>query len=585
MIASFNDIQDIILKNPSKDLVHKGRTYNKRLRMHMYGTDLESHLPKIDGFERDSVHKVRGKYAKSNKDLFSRVTRPIDKVFSAKGGSVYYRMPSERESVAKNYQMDVSEGMSLKAWMNSIWRAHFLDDPYGIILLEVAEMPRAQALRAQGKPFVYPTYKPITDIYDYKSTGVTLDYLVLTTTAQERVAAGFKAEDQIYRFIDDAQDYWVKRISESQITILQEHTYPNYFGYVPGIINSDIVDPTLEGGFLSLLDEALELADIYLLKGSIRITHDFFHGFPKYWEYADHCTTCTPPNGGLPTGYVDGKVCPSCKGTGKKIMMNVGDVKLLEYPDKDNPAVPQVAGYVAPSKDYHEMSNADISALEDAINFTLWGTGSKMRTEGMAVGKQGEPVTATEIMDDMQPKADRLFYISESAEKRCKFIMDGIIRVCMSAPSYPGCSFSLGRRYIIENADQIWEKYSKARVAGAAQSVLDDLLIEYYEAKYQSDPVKLEIQLKLMKVEPFVHHKISEVMALNPAKSDYAAKLYFGEWLSMQNEGFLLVSPIEALRTDLAAYATSKAAAIEADAAKEREAMAKLKQPQQPKFN
>jgi hypothetical protein len=584
MIASFNDIQEIILKNPNKDLIHKGREYNKRLRMHMYGIDLATHLPKIDGFERESVHKVRGKYAKSNKDLFSRVTRPIDKVFSAKGGSVYYRMPSQRESMAKAYQMDVSDGMSLKAWMNSVWRAHYLDDPYGVVLLEVASMPMAIKLRNEGKPFVYPTYKPITDIYDYGTSGVNLEYLVLNTTVNERIAAGFKAEDKIYRFIDDSKDYWVKVVSESQVSILEEHTYQNYFGYVPGMINSDIIDPKQNGGFLSLLEEALELADIYLLKGSIRITHDFFHGFPKYWEYADHCQTCTPPGGGLPTGYVDGKVCPSCKGTGKKIMMNVGDVKLLEYPDKDNPAVPTVAGYVAPSKDYHEMSNADISALEDAINFTLWGTGSKMRTQGMSTGKQGDAVTATEIMDDMQPKADRLYAISDSAEKRCKFIMDGIIRVCMAAPAYPGCSFSLGRRYIIENADQIWEKYSKARIAGAAQSVLDDLLIEYYEAKYQSDPVKLEIQLKLMKVEPFVHHKIAEVMTLNPAKSDYAAKLYFGEWLSMQNEGFLLVSPIEALRTDLAAYATSKAAVIESDERKAMEAQAKMK-PQQPNFN
>ena len=565
MIANFNEIQDIILRNPNKDLIHKGREYNKRLRMHLYGIDLSSYLPKIDGFERDYVHTVRGKYAKSNKDLFSRVTRPIDKVFSAKGGSVYYRLPSERESVAKSYSMDIAGGMSLKAWMNNIWRSHYLDDPYGIILMEVAEMPRLMKMRSEGKPFVYPTYKPITDIYDYKGTGTSLEYLVLHTTAKEREAAGFKKEDKIYRFIDDSKDYWVKVVSESSIQILEEHTYPNYFGYVPGIINSDIVDPTVEGGFLSFLNDAMELADIYLLKGSIRMTHDFFHGFPKYWEYADHCSTCTPPGGGLPTGYVDGKICPSCKGTGKKIMMNVGDVKLLEYPDKDNPAVPSVAGYVTPSKDYHEMSNADITMLEDAINFTLWGMGSKMRTQGMSASKEGEAVTATEIMEDMQPKADRLYAISESAEKRCKFIMDAVIRVCMAAPSYPGCSYSLGKRYIIESADQIWEKYSKARLSGAAQSVLDDLLIEYYESKYQSDPVKLEVQIKLMKVEPFVHYKTAEVMTLNAAASDYAAKLYFSEWLSMMNDGYILVTPAEKLRLDLAAYTVDKAAAIAAE--------------------
>jgi hypothetical protein len=68
-----------------------------------------------------------------------------------------------------------------------------------------------------------------------------------------------------------------------------------------------------------------------------------------------------------------------------------------------------------------------------------------------------------------------------------------------------------------------------------------------------------------MKVEPFVHYKTAEVMNLNAAASDYAAKLYFSEWLSMMNDGYILVTPAEKLRLDLAAYTVDKAAAIAAE--------------------
>lgn len=552
MILDQEQIKSIILDNPSKDIVQKGIAYNKTMRMHLYGQGMDGHFTQIEGFEKEDMKKLRAKYGRSNKDLFSRLGRPIDKVFTARGGSVYYNLPDSQDKKARTLATNVRNGYSIRKWIEVFWRAHMLDDPFGITFLEI--LPQQQAIQAkqQGRSFVYPTYKSITSIYAYLPKGSNVEYVAFELTKSEKLKEGLKEDDLVYRLVDDAFDYLVKK-HDQNVTILQDKTYPNYFGFVPAIINSDIINPSHEDCFLSFFDDAVELAEHFLLKGSIKVTHEFLHGFPKYWEYADNCPKC---NG---EAVYEGETCKDCKGTGKKLMLRVSDAKLLSYPQgKDEPIIaPNVAGYVTPDKVYYEIATADLQLLEELMNVTLWGAQSKVKTQGMSTSQGGDTKTATEVMDDIKPQADRLNIISEMAEKRHKFILDAVVRLQVTQ-SYPGSSVNYGRRYMIEGPDTIWEKYSKARKEGAAISVLDDLLLEYYETKYSSDPVKLAIMLKLMKVEPFVHYKIGEVQAFKPGPDEYKAKLYFGEWLSEQNEGIILSSDIAALRESLAQYAATK---------------------------
>jgi hypothetical protein len=437
-------------------------------------------------------------------------------------------------------------------------------------------LPQKEAILAarQGQSIAYPTYKAITSIYDYLPKGSGLEYVVFEVTKDEKKQAGVDEKKTIYRVVDDAFDYWVEKDSQN-VTVLTQFTIPNYFGEVPGQLNSDIVSPEKEDQFQSFYHEVMELANHFLLKGSIKITHEFLHGYPKYWEYADGCTDC----GG--TKYKDGHLCPSCKGTGKKLLLKVSDAKLLEYPDKDTPIVaPDVAGYVSPDKTYYEIATNDLQLLEELMNVTLWGAQAKVQTQGMVTNQSGDTKTATEVMNDIKPQADRLNLISEMAEKRHKFILDAVVKINLSLPFYPGASVNYGRRYMIEGPDEIWLKYSDARIKGAAISVLDDLLVEYYEAKFFSDPIKLAIQTKLMKVEPFVHLTADKVDLMQSITAeDKAAKVYFGEWLSGVNEAMVLSMSPELLRENLIAYATQKAQAVQQAADREHEKQLALKQP------
>ena len=554
MILAKDDIQKIIVDNPGAKRIKEAIDYSKTLKRHMYGDKLDGHWSMIDGFEDKAMLTVRKKYSKSNKDLFARLSRPIDKVFTAKGGSVYYNLSDAANRKVVGLTSDVTSGLSIRKWIETKWKPHMLDDPFGIIFLEL--LPQQQAIQAKqkGKSFVYPVYKSISTVYDYLPNGNKLEYVVFELSNEDKKKENIDEKERIFRVVDDAFDYLVRRDGQ-EITILESYTLPNYFGEVPAMINSDIADPNNDNCFLSFFDEIIELAEHFLLKGSIKITHEFLHGFPKYAEFADSCNEC---NG---TGRVLSDPCKACAGTGKKLMTKVSDAKMLEYPQsKDAPIIypDKVAAYISPDKTYYEISTTEIGMLEDIMHMTLWGTEAKIKENGPAFDKTEPVKTATQVMDDTKPIADRLFVISEMAEKRHKFILDAVIRLNLSMLNYEGAFVSYGRRYMLEGPDVIWEKYNKARTSGSPQNVLDDLLNEYYEAKYLSDPISLEVARKLMYVEPFVHYTAQNLMGLNPDPVDYMAKLYFSEWLAIQPEGLLLTSTPQVLKDSLYTYTKDK---------------------------
>lgn len=574
MILTPSHINDIILKNPQQNVVQKGVEYNKILRMHLYGADLHKSIQKIEDYETESLYNLRLKYSRSNKDLFSRLGRPIDKVFSARGGSVYYNLAESQDKRARAIATDVRHGFSVRKWVEVFWKAHLLDDPFGIILMEV--LPRQEAILAQqqGRSVTYPTYKSITSIYDYLPAGNALEYVAFKLTKEEKAADGIDEEWEVFRLIDDAFDYYVRRVDKDNVIILWPYTKQNYFGKVPGRVNSDLVSAENEQHYLSLFDDVIELANHFFLKGSIKLTHEFMHGYPKYWELADDCTDCDG------TKFREGKPCPTCKGSGKRIMLKVSDAKILPYPDKENPTpAPNVAGYVSPDQVYYEISTADLKLLEELMSITLWGASAAPKTQGLQTDKEGQTKTATEIISDIKPQADRLQVISEMAERRHKFILDLVIQLNI-LPTYKGSSVNYGRRYMIEGPDEIWARYSEARVKGASVSVLDDMLRQYLEVEHAADPVALEIQEKMMLVEPFVHLTAEQVdAAVSVTNEDKAAKRYFGEWKATLNTAMILSFAPELLREQLNQFAAAKAVMIQQAKDKELKDQMALKKP------
>lgn len=563
MILTFPQLSNIVLNNPNRDLVVKGQRKSKMLRMHMYGEGLEDCIKQIEGFEKMWIKKLRVQYARSNKDLFSRLGRAVDKVFSARGGSTYYNLSAAQERRAVALSGNIRDGYNIKDWLENFWQAHYKDDPCGVIMMELLPEQQARLARREGRSFTYPTYKSIMAIHDYLPKGVMLEYISFQLEKDELIEHGYREDQEVYRVVDDAKDYYViVERSADKVTVDESKTIPNYFGKVPAIINSDIVDPECKKGFLSIYDDIVPLANEFLLKGSIKITSDFRHGFPKYAEFADDCPDC---NG---EGVRDGDDCGGCKGSGKVIRLRPTDDKLMSWPDKDQHKIlpSETGGYIEPSKVFYEIAVSDMNMLENYMCLTMWGVTSRIKTQGLNVNADGVAKTATEELMEIKPQADRLTHISKSAEKRHRFILDLVIQM-MIEPAYKGASVNYGRRYMLEGPDALWDKYEKARKAGVSISALNDLLLEYYEAKYASDPVKLAVQTKLIAVEPMVHYKASEVGPFRLSEEDYKAKIFYSDWLAAQPSGFIYGSTAQQLRDSLYKYAAGKTLAAPEPAA------------------
>jgi hypothetical protein len=555
MILDYGQLSDIILNNPNKALVKKAKDYNSRLKLHIYGgkNAINQHFTQIDGFEKPTLRDLRVKYAQSNKDLFARLSRPIDKVFSAKGGSTYYNLPQEQDKKARLLALDIKSGYSIKKWVENFWKVHYMDDPGGLIFMEIASLAEATRLNQQGKSFVYPTYKSISTVFDYLPNGSNLEYVVFELSADEKIKEGLKQDDIIYRVVDDAFDYLVKR-DDKTVIILNTFTLPNYFMQVPALINSDLPDPNTDGLMISVFDQILELAESFLLKGSIKVTHDFLHAFPKYWQYASDCNDCRG------TGYQNGDICPTCNGTRKRPITKVSDSMLLDFPDKDSIKVtPDVAGYVSPDRNYYDIATTELQTLEDLMAYTLWGSATHQRVQGI----NSDPAsikTATEIVQEIKPQADRLSAISEAAEKRHKFILDAIIKIQINQ-NYQGSSVSYGKRYLLEGPDEIKDKYLDAKTKQASTSILDNLYLQFLDAEYSTDEVKLTIEKKKFLLKPFFHEDVSQDMVISDV--DKVANKYFEEWVKVNtNDAMLLSMSVESLRLMLYTYAEEKATTL-----------------------
>jgi hypothetical protein len=530
MTLELNDIEAILRENPNKADVNYAQTTRSELFMHLYGYGLETYLKTINSFENAEQYAVRKKYARSNRDLMARVLRPIDKVFSAAGGATYYNLRSTNESDFRNKLRAVENGLTLRKWMSVYWLQAYLADPMGLIFIEIDNNGEA-----------YPTYKSSADVVSYKLSGRHAEYVVFKAKAPDGSHAEVAADSPAYyRVVDDRADCLVK-YADGRASIVDE--FPNYFGRVPAIIASDI--PVINTDwFDSPVQPVVQLANEYLRECSVKSVYKLMHGFPKAWEYRTECPTCAG------TGQLRGEKCPTCAGTGAKPQRDVSEVRLLPIPQvKDDPILaPNIAGFVTPPIDTWSCMTDELSLLECLIFQTLWGTKQS---------EDAENETATGRFIDTQPVNDRLTGIAEAAESVEGFITD-MMGVFYYGASYKGSSVGYGRRFQIESADALWDKYQSARAAGAPVPILDNMLSDYMQAKNNNNSLEQAKQMKLIALEPFVHLTAAQVGMLNLPEEDYMSKVYFGDFVASLAGNELLVMPLNELREKLKEFTINK---------------------------
>lgn len=512
-------ITSICRDNPNRGYVREVQDYSAKLTMHITGLNMAHYLSKIDFFEKDELLTLRQRYSPSNVDFFGRLHRPIDKIWSAAGGSANYYVDEGSRRALLDRLKNVTPGYSVRRWLETFWLLPSHYDPMGMCFIEV------------GDEVAYPVYRSCHDVYDFpRPTGRRYDYVVFK--ADDRIAAvkGSAGGDGVfYRVVDDVADYLVVW-DGSRATIVEELSYDNHFGVVPAITNGNIFDP-VRGWYVSPDDGVIDVADQHLRDRSVLTMFKLHHGFPLKWLYGSDCPTC---NG---TRKVGGKNCASCGGTGKKSKYDVSETIVVPFPKAGDPMPKDYAGFYAPPVESWDKMDSTIEGYFRDAHYTLWGTHHV---------EDGGNETATGRFIDVQPVNDRLNYYSDAREVMETFITDMLGGFYFR--SYRGCEINAGRRYMIETPDVLWKRYEDARKAGAPGASLTYLYLQFLQSEFRSDSVELGRQIKLMKLDLFFHVSVAEAAAVIPNGDDVVRKVYFDEWVGSLGANDLITKTLDELR-------------------------------------
>lgn len=502
-------VTSILTHNPNKRYVEKVKEYCADTTMHMTGLGLKDALTKIDYYESDRLLKLRQLHSPSNQDFYGRLHRPVDKIWTAKGGSVNYLLPDAQKKTFQSIMSDVINGYSIRAWLETFWLPAYWYDPMGIILMEV------------GNNSSYPTYKSVQDVFDMPHPkGRHFDYLVFKVekgkpeNVFQDVNKTLASPAGYYRIIDDEYDRMVKW-DGSTITVIEEETYINYYGKVPAATASDIWD-NVKQFYVSPDDDTIPIAWQHLRNRSVMVMFELHHGFPLNWQYESKCSKCRG------TGKLSANDCDSCNGTGKESKKDVSKLILLPFPkSKDDPIITTPGGTVEAAIDSWQEMKLTIEQNYKEAHYCTWGTHQV---------EDSSQETATGRFIDVQPVNDRLGKYSNAAEWMETWITD-MMGSFYFPNTYGGCEINLGRRYLVEPADVIAEKLQKAVAGKMSYSYMKTLYFQWVDSEYSGDEMtrlRLTMEFKLDPA-PFMSIPDAKNAYINP--NDYQKKLYYGQWL------------------------------------------------------
>jgi len=522
-VLELKDIEKIINAG-QPDWISEAIREHKRLDVHINGKGTAEYLKRIDGIENPKQLALRKKFLTTNRYVFTNLSRPVDKVFSAKGGGNIYNLnQSAEEETLRDKLSNVRHGKAIRTWIKDIQANKYYTDPAGLVFFEWVN----------GK--TYPTLKSIKSIFNYECDGRVPEWVIFQPFKVDNNDGDF------YRVVDDRRDLIVKKVGLN-FTEVEDTSFDNPFKIVPAIINSNIINTDLTYNE-SPFEVIISLADHYLRTGTIKNLNEFLYGYPIFWRYLTDCKVCKG------TGYIKGIKCSSCGGTGKNLTKDITDMIQLEIPEKDTDVklAPDLAGYVTPDIDSWKEMRIEQEYIFSLMQLTLWG--SKM-------AKDANNETATAAFLNVQPVNDQLNNFADSFQDMEKKMTDLIGKFYLG--EYKGSSISYGRRFLVEPPDVIWKKYETAREKGSPKVSLDYLLIQFYQSEFANDLEQLTIAQKGIKLEPFIHLTDSDVSGLSINPEDQKAKYYFNEWFKTVKEIDILVKPVETLQKEFDKYLLTK---------------------------
>lgn len=547
IFGSIDEVSQFLRERPMLKEIEDAQAVSKSLTRYVTGKGLAETIGYLSYFEKMQITDIKRKLVKSTRDMVERLLQPMDRVFTAKGGARVYYLPEKQSEQLEQYLSNVRKGMSMQAWVKNIAFKAYLTDPMGLAFTE---------LGADGKP--YPTQKSIHSIYCYLLNGRRPEAVAFELSDEEKNALyvnGIISENDtrvnLYRVVDDIQDMIVRIVGNDAELI---YGFEHGFEKVPGIVNSDII--SYDGvTYESVLMPGIELIAEYFDSDADKALYKKSVLHPREWSVVLECTKCEG------TKVHKGEDCDNCNGTGILPHLKLADRINVAISEDGSAKVPTPPGgfYSADIEPYDRVKQ-DLTDIEILAEDTIYERRKIKQAQGPN-GKESDITATGELMNE-KTKEPKLKKISKWAASMDQFLTDNIkLQMFGSAEA---STIIYGDKYLHGTVEQLVDEYHKLIAKGAPVTLLDSFLLDIIEAKFESNPAELVKHKKLMYVEPFVHHKINDVLGWNVPEDIKLKKLYFSNWLNTVND-MVIIDPKnteQKLSDMLTEYITSNSLAL-----------------------
>jgi len=554
MVLEDSEALDIVKKNPNGKFIKFLQGKYSVMRSHLTGVGARELIERVDGFERQNIVKARQKLMLSNKDMITRTLKPRQKIYTAKGGIESYNLSTSEQIQEFREFLSRCAGKrtSLKQYIsNEIQKAYDID-PMGLKWVGVND---------EGEP--YPTYKCIMNIYDMVIEDGTPEYVIFKCSDAEIATykqMGIIPPDAMginnlkcFRCVCDGWERIIIWVTDPVIVAFM----PNPFGVVQGEVVSDIVTED-ENGFKyyeSDLYEVSELLTQFVFARSIYNIAYSQTAYPLMWMQRQDCPTCggkkkiSSPldNSGGGRPQQSDLTCPECKGTGTYPHFQNSDTFIWEFNKDTTGKVPvPPLGIIETAIDNLQYMKQEKIDIETLVNETIWGVAKvdpNSKSKVNTIGRGNTSETAFEANLNEEPKKDKLKTYSRWLSNTIKWYADTMGRFKYEQ-DYISSAILCGDRFGIESSDEILTRITKARQGGASQSILETLQMEYFETKYENNPLELRRAKIYYLGEPFFFFGVSDILTWRQIPQiQLLEKQYWGEFMCTLNDQIIASIP------------------------------------------
>lgn len=215
--------------------------------------------------------------------------------------------------------------------------------------------------------------------------------------------------------------------------------------------------------------------------------------------------------------------CPKC---GDKRIVGAGSFIEVPVPIDGQPDLRNPVNMLSVDKSSLDYNVDEEDRLRTEIITNVVGTNEEITTR--------DALNEQQILANFESQSTVLNRIKTGFEQAQQWV-DSTICSLRYGKSFISCAISYGTEFYLSTANELRERYQKAKEAGASESELDALYEKVIETEYRNNPQMRQRLSILADLEPYNHYTINEVLNLQAkgiaTREDVILKINFADFI------------------------------------------------------